>query len=262
MKDDLILSIFCGIDLLGKAFEKEGFCVVKAGDKSLDGSDIRKFRVVRNKFNGIIGGSPCQDFSRLNRKKGNYGFEMLNEYRRVVFEASPDWYLFENVIGVPEFEIEGYQSQRFTLDLAWFSPFSRLRVFQFGNKKGIKLNPVLGVRNEIKGTAVTGGDERSFKTICEIQGITENLGLEFLSLDGKKQAVANGVPIQLGKYIAMMIKRDYYRTLETGKKEEIEYRRCGCSCGRVVTGNLKYAGASCRKRAQRKREKLAIDTGK
>ena len=256
MKNDLILSIFCGIDLLGKAFEQTGFCVVKAGDKKLDGSDIRNFQPPKGKFNGIVGGSPCQDFSKLNRNPKDYGYEMLEEFQRVVLDASPDWYLFENVSGVPDFKIEGYTEQRFKLDLSWFTPFSRLRVFQFGSKNGTLLNPMIGVRKNIIGTAVTGNDERSYSAICEIQGLPKNFELPFLSLAGKKQAVANAVPMQLGKYIAQLIATDYYKTDTSKKEPQQNFNRCLCGCGRVVIGRAKYSGVTCRKRAQRQRTLL------
>lgn len=37
--DQLVLSIFPGIDLLGYAFEKEGFCVASSRDYILGGTD-------------------------------------------------------------------------------------------------------------------------------------------------------------------------------------------------------------------------------
>lgn len=256
MNDKLVLSIFCGIDLLGKAFEENKFCVVKAGDKNLDNSDIRNFHAPSGVFNGVIGGSPCQDFSRLNRHPKRYGFEMLEEYQRVVKEASPDWYLFENVSGVPPFQIEGYTEQRFKICLSWFSPFSRLRVFQFGSKNGTLLNPMVKTKdfNQIIGTAVTGNDHRSFQTICEIQGLDKDFDLPFLSLAGKKQAVANAVPMPLGRYMVQLILKDFYqKNVEKNHKKKI-YKRCACNCGRVVTGRASYSSPACRKRAQRKRD--------
>lgn len=39
----IILSLFPGIDLLGRAFEEMGFCVVRGPDK-LWGGDIKNFR--------------------------------------------------------------------------------------------------------------------------------------------------------------------------------------------------------------------------
>ena len=256
----LVLSIFSGIDLLGKAFSKNGFCVVKADDLNLDGGDIRNFKAPSGKFDGLIGGSPCQDFSRLNRHPKGYSMEMLQEYIRVVKEASPTWFLFENVVGFPDFEIPGYIQQRFQLDLAWFAPFSRRRDFIFGHKDGKLLNPMYKHNSkDLKGTAVTGSDNRSFRTMCEIQGLDKEFDLPFLSLEGKKQAIANGVPMQMGYYLAQLINRTLYG-LEVEGGQEQEYRRCLCGCGRIVTGRQIYRGATCRKRAQRQRQNKRLQT--
>jgi len=248
----LVLSIFSGADLLGKAFTKNGFCVVKADDKNLDGGDIRDFHAPANKFDGVVGGPPCQDFSRLNRNPKGYSLEMLGEYQRIVKEASPTWFLCENVVGFPDFQISGYQQQRFQLDLAWFAPFSRRRDFIFGHKHGKLLNPIIRTNGATKGTAVVGSDKRSFRTMCDIQGLPEQFDLPFLSLEGKKQAVANGVPMQMGSYIANLINQALYGGGQ--EQERQQYKRCAC-CKRVVTGRQIYCSATCRKRAQRKRDK-------
>jgi len=143
----LVLSTFCGIDLFGKGFQMNDFCVVKAGDKFL-GDDIRNFYPPKGFCDGVIGGSPCQDFSRLNRSPKNYSHEMLEQYIRVVMQVSPSWFLHENVVGVPDFEIKGYKCQRFELDLSWFNyGASRRRIFTFGFKCDLPgefyLNPII-----------------------------------------------------------------------------------------------------------------------
>ncbi len=99
---------------------------------------------------------------------------MLNEYIRVIEQAAPEWFLFENVVGAPSFEISGYTSQRFPLDLAWFTPFSRRRDFVFESKSGQLLNLIIDTRGEIQGTAVTGSDERSFKA-CAFENSNRSL---------------------------------------------------------------------------------------
>ena len=251
----LVLSIFPGIDLLGKAFQKNGFCVVKCDDLNLDGGNIRNFKAVPNKFDGVIGGSPCQDFSRLNRNPKGYSMQMLNQYIRVVSEASPSWFLFENVVGFPDFKIIGYHQQRFQLDLAWFAPFSRRRDFVFGTKQRTFLNPMIKVNGEVKGTAVTGSDKRSFKSICEIQGLPTDFDLPFLSHQGKKQAVANGVPLQMGNYLAQLINSTLYGINRKPLEEKKVFNRCNCGCGRIITGRQSYTSPTCRKRAQRKRDR-------
>jgi len=252
MTNKLILSIFPGIDLLGRGFEDQGFCVVRGPDL-MTGGDIRSFHPPKACFVGVIGGPPCQDFSLLNRQPGSGSKDMLDEYVRVVSEALPEWFLFENVAAAPDFEIEGYMQQRFELDLGWFSEFSRLRHFVFGSRSGVLLNPVKGIKSNVRGTAVTGSDPRSFRACCDIQGLPSDFDLPFFSLEGKKQAVANGVPLMLSRYLAELIIRDVYDAKPL-HQQTAEVRRCACSCGRVVVGKAIYASAACRKRAQRARD--------
>ena len=250
----LLLSLFPGIDMLGSGFEQHNFCVVRGPDK-ITGGDIRKFKPPENTFFGVIGGPPCQDFSLLNRNPGRYSYKMLNEYCRVIKEAKPEWFLFENVATAPDFQIDGYQQQRFSLDLAWFSDFSRLRTFIFGSRSGKLLNPIYREKNSIIGTAVVGNDQRSFKACCEIQGLDSDFDLPFFTLTAKKQAIANGVPLQMSDYLARLILRDFYNERPEGKKEKAEHRHCKCGCGRVVVGRALYFNAACRKRMQRWRQR-------
>ncbi len=246
----LILSLFPGIDLLGRAFEANGFCVVRGPDV-ITGGDIRDFAPPTGCFDGIIGGPPCQDFSRLNRNPGTYSHEMTSEFCRVVQTSAVDWFLYENVVTAPSFQVEGYQQQCFAIDLAWFSPYSRRRNIVFGSKHGKMLNPIIRTKAEIAGTCITGSDERSFAACCEIQGLPADFDLPFFSLAGKKQAIANGVPMQLGSYIAGLISSTIYG--RGTPKQTYNQRLCNCGCGRPVAGKARYAHASCRKRAQRAR---------
>ena len=65
----LILSLFPGIDLFGKAFEDEGFCVVR-GPELILGQDINDWHIPSGKFDGIIGGPPCQSHSQAIQSAG------------------------------------------------------------------------------------------------------------------------------------------------------------------------------------------------
>lgn len=256
MRHALVLSVFPGIDLLGRAFEQQGFCVVRGPDL-ITGGDIRSFNPMPGKFDGLIGGPPCQDFSKLNRNPGTYGADMLGEFARVINEAQPEWFLFENVVTAPDVSIAGYNQQRFTLDLAWFSEFSRRRDFIFGTRTGRLLNPKILVKGDVQGTAVTGNDERSFPACCEIQGLPGDFDIPFFTLDGKKQAVANGVPMALGQYVAGLIATTHYGidgATVASRTSDAPDRRCFCGCGRVVVGRASYSGPTCRKRAQRARD--------
>ncbi len=99
----LVLSLFPGIGLLDRAFELEGFTVVRGPDV-LWGGDIREFHPPAGKFDGVIGGPPCQVFSamkRLNPLAGEKHGNLIPEFERVVREAAPRWFLMENVPGAP-----------------------------------------------------------------------------------------------------------------------------------------------------------------
>ena len=93
----LVLSLFPGIGLLDMAFEEEGFTVVRGPDV-LWGGDIRRFHPPAGKFDGIIGGPPCQAFSRLAHMVRHNGLEprfgnLIPEFERCVKEAMPRWFL-------------------------------------------------------------------------------------------------------------------------------------------------------------------------
>lgn len=96
---NIILSLFPGADLFGKAFEDQGFCVVR-GPELILGQDIRDFHVPEGKFDGIIGGPPCQSFSIAKHFQNNptHG-NLIPEFLRIVDEAKPKWAIMENVLG-------------------------------------------------------------------------------------------------------------------------------------------------------------------
>ena len=123
MNNNLVLSIFPGADLLGKAFEQEGFCIVRGPDL-LWGGDIRMFHPPANVFGGIIGGPPCPEFSPLRsliKASGNitkHG-NMIPEFERVVRESKPQWFLMEEGVFAPIPKISGYAVQGFYLSPIW-----------------------------------------------------------------------------------------------------------------------------------------------
>lgn len=245
----LVLSLFCGIDLLGKGFQEAGCCVVQAGDIIL-GKDIRDFRGVRGKFEGIIGGSPCQDFSQARRSAPTgYGLEMLREFERVVMECQPDWFLLENVPGVPSVAVAGYQMQRFFLNANECGSLqNRNRYFQFGSKDGllldIKRRPK-PAKSEPCAMASEGNkkERRSWEDFCELQGITEAFDLPDLTKLGAYKVVGNAVNLNVSRTIAAAIVEAY--TNPTYLKD---VKTCACGCGRRLTGNQKTATDACRKR--------------
>lgn len=139
----LVLSLFPGADLLGFAFEREGFCVV-TGPDVIFGRDIREFHTPQGRFDGVIGGPPCQPFSALVHLVRANGHEprhpnLIPEFERVVGEARPAWFLMEEVPQAPRPTVAGYAVSSFLLDNStldsgdgWGNEQIRRRMFSFG----------------------------------------------------------------------------------------------------------------------------------
>jgi DNA (cytosine-5)-methyltransferase 1 len=259
----LVLSLFPGIDLLGRGFELEGFCVVRGPDK-LWGGDIRAFHAPANRFDGIIAGSPCQDFSRKRRAPPTGdGLAMLREFGRVVLESQAPWFLLENVPTVPDLIVEGYSVQRFDLNARECgSRQSRLRHFQFGSRDGLVIVPRRQKFSRRESQAIClasegeSAERRSFADFCELQGLPRDFDLPGWSIAAKYRAVGNGVPVEMARVVASAI-RD---AMCPGRGRRItDVRLCACNCGRVLEGRQKAATPACRKRLERARKCVPLD---
>lgn len=236
----LVLSLFPGIGLLDRGFEEAGFCVVRGPDL-IFGGDVRTFRVPGGKFDGVIGGPPCQDFSKARRSiPSGEGLEMLVEYRRVVQEARPIWWLAENVPGVPDIRIEGYSWQRVDLSPREFGGAQmRNRHVQFGANDG----GVLVVARSLAGVdfvpAVTAGDRRAVSVVAQLQGLPVNFDIPAFSRVAVRRAIGNGVHLGVARALAVAV---------THRSVNAHHRLCVCGCGRIVTGRQMAAAGACRKR--------------
>ncbi|HEX8639114.1 MAG TPA: DNA cytosine methyltransferase [Pyrinomonadaceae bacterium] len=253
------MSVFHGIDLFGRGFEREGFFVVRAGEIDL-GFDVRDLHLPSGKFNGIIAGTPCQDFSlgnRTGRTFTGYGAEMLKEFERLVLEAQPDWFLLENVPTVPDIEIENYKIQRFDLNAKECGlKQNRLRHFQFGSLTGnILVIDRQPSQTEIEpccmATEGTKKNRRPWDKFCELQGLPRNFDLPLFKQSQKYKVVGNGVPVEMARIIARSIRESTWR------KQAGRITVCNCLCGRPIKGRQIYATAACRKRAQIKRDRAS-----
>lgn len=246
----MVLSLFPGADLLGRGFEAEGFCVVRGPDL-LWGGDIRDFHPPPGAFAGVIGGSPCQDFSGARRTpETGHGLEMLAEFGRCVGEAAPLWFLLENVPGVPSIAVPGYSVQRFNLNAAECGGRQyRLRTFQFGSRDATCLVVDRGdtpgkVERSCMATEAGKPGRRGFADFCELQGLPRNFDLPGLSMAAKYRAVGNGVPVFMARVLARAVRN---------RSESRFVTLCRCGCGRRVTGRQLSATAGCRKRIERSR---------
>ena len=116
-----VCELFCGAGGMGLGFSQH-FNVVEAVDISRDAvrtyganhpetdarrRDVRDLSGTRGDFDGItgiIGGPPCQAWSRRNIRQtpDDPRATLLDEYMRIVEEARPQWFVLENVVTVPK----------------------------------------------------------------------------------------------------------------------------------------------------------------
>lgn len=239
----LVLSLFPGIGLLDRAFEEEGFTVVRGPDP-IWGGDIRQFHAPPGRFDGVIGGPPCQPFSQLVHMIRANGYEprhdnMIPEYERVVSEAQPAWFVMEEVRAAPLPVVEGYRLHSQILNARHVgSTQNRERRISFGTPDGRALRvetevfepmewdfavtgdarqrPVAMLAGGKRKANATGGKTSSldrgggslpFERMCELQGLPADFLSESpFTVSGKRQAVGNGVPLPMGRAIARAVK--------------------------------------------------------
>jgi DNA (cytosine-5)-methyltransferase 1 len=269
MDHPLVLSLFPGIGLLDRAFELEGFCVVRGPDV-LWGGDVRRFNPPAGVFAGVIGGPPCQMFSRLAIMVRHNGYEpkfgnLIPEFERCITEAAPTWFVMENVPAAPAPVVDGYLVRHQVVNNRWFvddgqtgAEQNRTRRLSFGTADGRGLafdvalfehqaiatghtssdgggvmrgrHAALGDLRPVPIKMLSGGKMKSswvagavsaghggdnskqyvysLEDACELQGLPRNFtdDLPFRK-DAKLKAVANGVPIPMGRAIARAVKR-------------------------------------------------------
>lgn len=219
----LVLSLFPGIGLLDRAFEEEGFTVVRGPDV-LWGGDVRRFHAPAGRFEGVIGGPPCQVHSvmgGLNEHAGAAHGDLIPEFCRVVAEARPSWWLMENVPGATLPEVPGYAVHSVLLDNRWVGgEQKRLRRFSFGTPDGLPLMPDVVALEPVRAvpTVVAGhgaapsqrdrGFDYSLAEMCEWQGLPRTFADELpFTRHGKRKVIGNGVPLPLGRGVARAVKR-------------------------------------------------------
>lgn len=226
----LVLSLFPGIGLLDQAFEEEGFCVVRGPDL-LWGGDVRNFHPAREAFDGIIGGPPCQRHGGLGKVNiARWGDDsvmpdMIPEFTRCVDEAHPRWFLMENVPGAPLPDPRNYYGVSRICDNRWVGGEQRRRRrFSWGVSRFAR-----GAFNEfhIQGEALDAIDEldtvvstgqtgsrpkgqlnrASIEHMCRAQGIDPaRFDHSPFSRTELRRAIANGVPLPLGRAVARAVK--------------------------------------------------------
>jgi len=255
-QSQIVLSLFHGVGLLDRGFEQAGYTVLRGPD-TLHGFRIEDFfgYALRGHIAGVIGGPPCQDFSRARRRPPTgHGLRMIREFARLVTESGPLWWLMENVPQVPTLQIDGYTTQRFNLYAVECGLWQkRNRAFQFGSRDGVPLRLQRTGQSHPgrRAKTVLAKDHRPrFSRLVKLQGLPADFDLPGLSRTAKIRAVGNGVPVPMARIVAEAI-RD--RHVTTGEL-------CPCGCGRVLAGRQERATPACRKRIERTRKGITPGT--
>lgn len=230
LEGQLVLELFPGAGLFGKAFSELGACVVRGPD-ILYGNSIDDFRGVINRFDGIIGGPPCQTFSKAAITGSNKP-NLIPQFLRIVDECKPMWAILENVEGAKAFAPNWPYT--FLSDWDCGGKTFRKRGFWFYNLAACPKPPkrpgrpeysVLASNWNYKGTTrVRGYAHMTAERAADLQGYPSLGGLLVENQPGWKRAngswdgvstksrqvlavhmIGNGVPRALGLYLARWV---------------------------------------------------------
>lgn len=229
----LVLSLFPGIGLLDRAFEDEGFTVVRGPDL-IWGGDVRRFHPPPHRFDGVIGGPPCQAFSITQFVARQRQVEnLIPEFERCITEAQPRWFVMENVKRAPLPVVSGYQVVHQLLNNRWLTDGNsapeqnRVRRFSFGSTAGLNPWPYLEValfENPVKEYAVVGGhgsmnDRRQAASgyqstdpakMARLQGLPDDFFKDSpFTVHGQRRMLGNGVPLPMGRAVAKAVRTAY-----------------------------------------------------
>lgn len=212
LSGSLVLSIFPGIDLLGRAFEEEGFCVARGPDV-LWGGDIRGFHPPGGVFEGVIGGPPCKGESNLAALNGRQGQTLVDEFWRVAQEAEPQWWVMEAVVRheaphvlvlSPRWLGEKQSRRRYfhsNLDLA---AFVDVAIFEDPEFK----YAVLAAHGGGVGSVYRRMAKYSLEEACELQGLPADFAASLpFTRDQKYEVIGNAVPMSMGRAVARAVKK-------------------------------------------------------
>ncbi len=162
----LVLSLFPGIDLLGRAFEEvwgSDICVVRGPDV-IFGGDIRGWHVPPGKFDGVIGGPPCtwwSTASNIAKARGQkVGPDLIPDFIRCVRECHPRWFVMENVQRAPVPQVPGYTVWSRMVNDLWFGGIQgRKRRISFDvlgeGKRPLLMEPVVFLHQKPVGVVTT-----------------------------------------------------------------------------------------------------------
>lgn len=214
----MVLSICCGAGLLDKAFQQAGFPILPGCEIDPDQRAVyRAFcsqtvlthdlaglinQVAGQRFDGIIGGPPCQSHSSLRYQNPPKHPDLTGLVTKLLEAVEWEWFLFENVLPI---ELPGAKCIR--LDARHFSKphQSRPRWFTYSANL-VPPQPIYsGTIDELMAYPAVYGRLYGPKRGGILQGFREITELGFPSPVLQK-ALANGVPRGLGAAWATAIR--------------------------------------------------------
>lgn len=225
----LVLSLFPGIGLLDMAFEEAGFCVVRGPDL-IWGGDVHRFHPPAGRFDGVIGGPPCQMFSTLQALVRHNGHakakNLIPEFQRCIAEAQPAWFLMENVRAAPLPHVRDYHLRDELVRDHWCGGDTmRLRRFTFASRD----TSVPADRFRLVGKALHRPDPEPaclasgsqwnnangrpegkktkavFESHKRLQGLPPDWDIPPFTVEAKVKALGNGVPLAMGRAVAAAV---------------------------------------------------------
>lgn len=252
MQPQFILSLFPGLDILGRAFTAAGHTVVRGPDL-VTGDRIEDFHGLAGHVGGIIAGPPCQDFSALRRSEpSGHGRNMLMELLRVAKECDPTWILVENVPRVPNLRHADQAFQRLDLsDLECGGQQLRRRHWQWWHRDGRPITPFRLVGHtpgEVTPavTATSGPSQPgNYAELSRRMGLPQPIRPAGWSHRALCKAIGNAVTWPMATTIAAAVSRSIAGVVTP--------RLCACGCGRPAPYFGEQATAACRKRMERRR---------
>ncbi|MFQ5793334.1 MAG: DNA cytosine methyltransferase [Acidobacteriota bacterium] len=159
------------------------------------GEDVRDERYPFGRFDGVIGGPPCQAFSVLKRVHSFLGVQekfgnLIPEFERVVGEVSPTWFLMENVRHAPIPQVTGYIVTSTLVRDVWVGGETlRLRRFSFGSltRRRFEVEWVALHRPDPEVSVLAGGGSRSMSIKIGGSGKPKRYGNS-----GRRTAIGRG----------------------------------------------------------------------
>ncbi len=238
MTPPLVLSLFPGLDGFGMGFEMEGFCVV-AGPDLQWGRRVEDFHPTPGRFDGVIGGPPCQRFSPLAnlvrhvRGEAALAPNLIPEFERCVAEAEPVWFAMENSPFAPVPNVPGYVVHDVVLNNRWFADEpgvgigqvqQRKRRFSFGTRYGARLIfDVAAFEHPKWERAVLASESHASRVPYNPRGVkgpnrfpTHALEQAPFTVEGAYRLVGNAVPIPMARAVARAVKRAMGYETEAG----------------------------------------------